>query len=259
MKKVALVVFPMMLCVLLVCSCATKIQGLVADPSFNYGTVMHGGIAVGGVVSSVEQLPAAERSRYAGYFRRAFMDKAPKLPLVTSGHVATQMGQANYQQMLDYFRINATLSPEILKQAKDANVGAAYIALARIDMDSVTYSDEQTESQVEDSKGKKKTQYTLTYRTKREMSVYVSIFDLAQGRSVWSGSVDKSDEDSNSETMSKDMMNAKLIADVAITAIDASSGNKGQRSKYPTPPSKDKLLQRVFNGFGENMPNEKSK
>jgi hypothetical protein len=112
------------------------------------------------------------------------------------------------------------------------------------------------------------------YRRGRTVGVSLRIFDLDDGGTVWSGSVEKASWNENSEderdadldddhdqhqSVGKDLRDAAL-AGLAIGALDALLGDDGSSSPsappdlYPDPPDESDLLEQAFRGFGQNLP-----
>jgi hypothetical protein len=255
---------------LLLAACTTPIRGLDHDPSFNPVSIDASGLAMGGVVSARRPLDPAQRASYSDLLRTALRTERPSLTILTADAVASALGENGYDEMLREYRELGAPSAASLGTLSKRLDHARYLVLARIDRSET--SRWTTDEAIENSKGKRIGTKTH-YRHGRSVDVSMRIFDLDGGATVWSGSVEKSswnentedeedpdlyDDDSKHQSFGKDLRDAAL-AGLALGALDAVLGDGGSSSSappdpYPDPPDESELLEQAFRGFGENFP-----
>jgi hypothetical protein len=256
---------------LLLAACTTPIRGLDHDPSFNSASVGASGLAIGGVVAARHPLDPAQRASYSDMLRTALRAERPSLTILTADAVASALGESGYDEMLREYRELGAPSAASLGTLSKRLDHARYLVLARIDRSQT--SRWTTDEAIENSKGKRIGTKTH-YRHGRTVAVSMRIFDLDNGATVWSGSVEKSswnenaedeqdpdlyDDDSKHQSFGKDLRDAAL-AGLALGALDAVLGDGGGSTSsappdpYPDPPDESDLLEQAFRGFGENFP-----
>lgn len=240
--------------------CATHVEGLQADPRFTYAAVMSGRIAVGGVVSAWEDLPPPVRSQYADIFARALREERPSYPLMSPSGVSTAMGVRAYEAMLRQYRDYGGLGPQDFRAAHQGLPDIRYLALARLERDDIAHdrSEYEQDEMKEDKKGKSKPTgrviVTIRHETSRIVAATLHIYDLWEGRLVWSGLVTKSSTESNEDrnTYSKgDSWKDELLVSVVKGVV------LDEADPYPAPPPLHQLLEWTFEGFAENLPEPK--
>jgi hypothetical protein len=255
----------------LLAACTTPIRGLDHDPSFHPGSIDASGLAVGGVVAARRPLDAGRRASYADLLRSALRAERPNLTVLTADAVVSALGEDDYEAMLRQYRELGAPSPAPLRTLSQRLERARYLVLARIDRNET--SRWTTDEAIESSKGKRIGTKTH-YRHGRTVGVSLRIFDLDDGATVWSGSVEKSAWNENTEderdpdldgdrdshqSIGKDLRDAAL-AGLALGALDALLGDDGASSPsappdpYPDSPDESDLLEQAFRSFGENLP-----
>lgn len=236
---------------LIVASCATHVEGLKTDPSFTYAAVVSNNLMVGGVTSALTTLPPAERNRSGGILRREFLDEREDIRVLPAGTLAQSLGTDAYNALLDDYRLYGQLSETRLGDLRNKVKDARYLIFARIESDEI--ENERTESSVYDKKGKVvEDKKKIKLCTKRTVSASMNIYDLTTGIQAWSGTVEKYDSRSREFETSE----YEWTADLAEVIMEGVTGEDIERSKpgFPAPPSMDKMMARVFEGFAENLP-----
>jgi hypothetical protein len=251
-------------------ACTTPIRGLDRDPSFNQAAIGAGGLAVGGVVDARRQLDPALRTSYADLLRTALRSERPDLTILPAAAVVSALGESHYEEMLREYREVGAPSAQFLRMLSKRIDRARYLVLARIDQDRTRRW--TTEEDVTDSKGKQIGSKTR-YRHGRTVDVSLRIFDLDDGSTAWSGSIEKSSSNENTEddpfpdpasslhkrqSVGKDLRDA-AVAGLALGVLgalldDGSSSPAAPRDPYPDPPDERSLLEQAFRGFAENLP-----
>jgi hypothetical protein len=254
----------------LLAACTTPIRGLDHDPSFTPASIDASGLAVGGVVAARRPLDPGRRASYADLLRTALRAERPNLTILTADAVVSALGENDYEVMLRQYRELGAPSAATLSLLSKRLERARYLVLARIDRNETNRW--TAEEAIDDSKGKRIGTKTH-YRHGRTVSVSLRIFDLDDGSSVWSGSVEKAawnenteevrdadfDDDRKRQSVGKDLRDAAL-AGLAIGALDALLGDDAGSNPspppdpYPDPPGESDLLEQAFRGFGQNLP-----
>jgi len=247
------------LLVLLLTACAAQVEGLRKDDSFTYLAAKEGGLAIGGVTSTLEPLPATERSRYAGVLLRATREERETFRVHPAGEVVAALGERRVDAMLDFYRRHGVLAAEDLARLTPQRLGARYLVLARIERDDVRQ--EKNESSMDvveyDDKGNarptKRVEVTVIHDTIRTVSASFQIYDLASDRSVWSGVITQHATRSNqtSQQFGKDeRWSQELLVELVRQLL---LDGKGE-DPYPKPAAFIDVLGQVFTGFAENLP-----
>lgn len=251
MKRDRVRLFLLFAMVSVLIGCAARVDGLVHDKSFDYHAAVGGRLALVGVVSSVEPLSAAERSRHSELFRREILAEHKQYEVVSAGQVARKLG-LHYTTMLDGYRDTATLADDDFARLQAANLKARYLVLARIDQNAVSQDRSENRQQRYDKKGKPNGEVvTVAYNTQRAVATLVTIYDVKTRQSVWSGSV--AQQQSNSNRREREVAND--INDILLEAlIDAAFGDQALEQRYPTAPAFDRVLRSTFSGVAENLP-----
>lgn len=229
-------------------SCATRVKGLYCDPGFTYPAVVSGRMVVGGVTSALNPLPPATRNLYGNILSREFLDEQENFRILPSSRLASLIGSENLNRLLDEYRVYGQLSDAWLQELRPAVREARYLMLARIEKDDI--QNERSDETVYDKDGKSvEDRRKITLKTERTVGASLGIYDLDRGIEVWRGTVEKSaTRKTNYET--------NEWGDLASVVVDAvlDKDVRSSRTDYPTPVSLDDLLNRIFEGFAENMP-----
>ncbi len=231
--------------------CSTPVTGLKQDPSFNLATATTGGIAVGGVGHAVKPYDVPQMSRYSDLLTRVLDERCKHLRIQPVSAVFGPLGLEAYGKLLREYQMYGHLGPEHIKSLNSMPRQFRYLVMARVIRDQT----EQERSQRDVWKdGKKKDDWTeITLSTEREVTGAFEIYDLQQGMLVWSGEISKSDSRSTSFTREDADWEAELIGATVGAVLSQATGGK-THDGYPTAPAFDKLLERVFRGFAENIP-----
>jgi hypothetical protein len=134
---------------------------------------------------------------------------------------------------------------------------ARFLILCRVESNHVSQDRQQTETKVADSaEDEKKGEYEhvrieVTLTTSREISASLLIYDMELQRQVWTGFLEQTKSNSNSRSNTID--NDRNWAEQIIGSVLDSMISPDDMS-YPEAPSVDRVLEGIFEGFAENMP-----
>lgn len=167
-------------------ACAPHVAGLRHDESFNYDSVVNGGIAIAGVSATFTEFPDGQKNQLAEIFRRAIIDKREGYRVLPAGLLEQRMGDG-YSVMLDNFHDGAVISPEDIALLQQKQIPARYLLLSRIENHAVR--ENRNNTPVYDDNDKATDRVTVTLQTIADITAFSSIYDLQKGVSVWSGSI----------------------------------------------------------------------
>lgn len=231
--------------IMLVIGCTTmktlfraKVSGLVKDPSFTYQAVVNGKMAVGGVVSSISQLNNSQRNNYANVLRSQFINERETFQVAPVSSVINALGQEEYGQMLNDYKNSGGIDDSWLKKLS-IKVKARYVIFTSIQSDDVENTRERLGGKV-------------VSRSIRRVSATMNIYDLQQKYAAWSGTV-------NQQKTRESKYDEQKESDLIVLIKVIKGATKTQKSDddlypYPQPPRSNEVVARVFEGFGENMP-----
>jgi len=256
MKKFSVVLIAMLLLI----SCKTQVVGLQQDHSFTYDNALQGGFIVGGVVSLIDPMSDQQRMLYSEILAREFIDERPEFSVIRSGSLISAFSVAQYETWLDEFQLTGELSAPFSDAVKVHFPKARYLMLCRIEEDRVTQDHSESETDIADSEEDRKkgeyeyVQVDVSLTTSRQVGARLTIFDLQQHVVAWSGYVTQSRSNSNdsSRTFHKKHRWRNQIVDDFVQAL-IGKNNQG----YPQAPAFEEVIASVFEGFAENMPEEK--
>gem|GEM_PF-1126767 len=101
-------------------------------------------------------------------------------------------------------------------------------------------------------KTRKKKKGKVYSKSFRKVSAALSIYDLEQKLNVWSGRIDK---EISAENEYKESSLYQLVT--LAKAVSSGANSEDQLYPYPPPPTTPGVVEQIFKGFGENMPEKK--
>ncbi|WP_147434038.1 hypothetical protein [Mariprofundus sp. EBB-1] len=214
------------------------------------------------MTSSVEKLDDITRIRLGDQLGRQFHEEKPNIKVIRTGLLAKEVGNVSLMTLLDSYRVAGAINSQDVEDVRHAVPSARYLVLSRIEQDHISEKSNQTESNLADSEqDKKKGEYEqvrvdVSLETTHEMGVSLTIYDLQQNLHVWSGYVSKTKTNSNdsSRTFSKDKRWREELVDAFVDTLIGLD-----QSGYPEPPTQTEVLDDIFKGFVENMPESTKK
>ena len=223
--------------------CGPKIAGLKVDSSFTAKSLRQGKIAVGGVASALGDLDEGSSITFGNLLRTQIIEKRENLNVTPVGAVANRMGKAEYKNLVDEFGRTGAIGPEGLNRLKDTIQGVRYFVFARIEQDDVI-KNRRRETQT-DRKGKIISR-SMRAEVTRTVSATVAIYDVLSGKTVWSANI----------SANKINQSEFDIATGLMGLVQAVQGKtEDEKFPYPDAPTIHSVLEKVFSGVGENLPN----
>lgn len=233
-------------------ACSTKVAGLKQSPTFTHPALVSGKIAIGGVAAATETLDEGRRSTYSNLLRTALLEERKELTVIPVGTVINKVGPSQYQQMIGELQSAGLLSDKSVTSLKAKLPDARYVTFARVENDEVNHDRNETANHDRNGKAISGSEKVVT-TARRDLTASILVYDLKEGDVAWSGSITKS----LSNTRHYDKEKELGIVSV-INAIKGSSNQvpDDQKYPYPSPPESHKVLAMVFEGFGENLPEQ---
>lgn len=233
----------------LVAGCATKIAGLKTSPSFTHASIMSGKLAIGGVASAYAPMDEGRRSSMAGILRTAILEERKDYNVIPVGSVMNQLG-SQYAVLISEIQNTGSLSDKSIQTLKNKLAGTRYVTFARIESDDVSHDRSETSSTDKDGRlieGSEK----VNTRADRTVSASLHIYDLKSGDVAWGGTVTKTLSASRQYDKEREL---GLVSVIKAIKGDGAGQSVDQKYPYPTAPESQKVLAKVFEGFGENLP-----
>jgi len=166
------------------------------------------------------------------------------------GVVMNKLGP-KYEAVVKELQNTGTLSDASLRTLRKSLPEARYVAFARIENNEVVT--DRSESSNTDKNGNTiEGSEKVISSAHRNVTASLSVYDLELAEVAWSGTVSKSLGSSRQYAKEKEFTLVSVIN--AIKGTGAVSADQ----KYPFPPAPEthQVLAKVFEGFGENMPEQ---
>ena len=244
----------------LACGCRERDQLEKEAPVLAHANLMVDRIAIGGVVSTVPNLPDSAENRdewsamFGGQLGRG---RFGTLPIVPSRDVLPLLGRVEYDRMLDRFKSLGVCDSAALGQLQIALEGKArFVVFGKIEEDRTDWG--QTEEETE-NKETKTTTKTRTLTTTRTVLVRLRFYDLSTGQMAWDHLTGGQLVESKSHDMSdfvphdkKESFIGGMVKSIVNSAIKPDPD-------YPSPPTFRRCLATAFDNVGEYLKVEKKK
>ncbi|MCK4462673.1 MAG: hypothetical protein KAW46_12785 [candidate division Zixibacteria bacterium] len=232
-----------------------KVIHVEADPTFDYSQASSGEIGIVGFEALVEDEKHREvlRRQLPSLLARAIQEKRPDLKIFSPERIQEAVGEENHRILLDRYAAGGNLDQGGMVELFSATRGTVrYVVLGRVVEDNF-FKFEEIE---EDS-----TSSGIRYKVRREMAVFLEVYDLEAGRSVFK------------ELITNDQTSSRYVPD--FTAGDSKScsdacGNMAMSclvsmlfsifqdepddDGFPPPPTTEEITREIFEKFAESLP-----
>jgi hypothetical protein len=238
-------------------ACKTQVLDLQQHPSFTYEAATSSVFIAAGVVSGSKKLNTIHRIQYGDLLARKFNNTRHHLQVIRTGYMVKKIGVDPFEHLLDGYRLTGVIMGRDTVDIQNAFPQARYLILSRIEKNHISQSHVESKTDVADStedQGKKEYEHVridISLDSKRDVEASLMIYDMQQDFTVWSGYVRKSKTNSNrsSRTYNKDNRWKEELANFFVDTL-IGLNNDG----YPELPLETEVLEEVFEGFAENMP-----
>lgn len=229
---------------LMVAGCSSQATDIYHDPTFTRESLATGGLAVIGVVTLAGDDDDGTRAIQSELVHRALRDERPALRTAAARDTWIAMGLDSAAQLLDRYRLSGRLAPADIDTLHYARSLARYGLLARIDLDVVVRDHELSEEELAG-----RTTYLVEPIVKRELGVTFDIVDLDGGRTLWSLSLRRVDQE-RGEPIRHEPLQSQVTENDLVNAIrDILAREEG-----PPPPSRQDALARLYRDFVRRLP-----
>jgi len=172
--------------------CGSTVKRKWSDPEFGAADIDTGRMLVGAVVAVPElhrQGHTAERA-YTGRLDDAVREKRTDLALQPPGAFVERLSIDQIDAVLARYRERGSLDPNALGPLQNLADESRYLLLCRLESNDVDQS-ASTGSVMDDDES---VAYTSSYSVKRTLTASFDIFDVSNGRLVWTAQLSKQDQ-----------------------------------------------------------------
>lgn len=233
----------------LLSACATKVEGLFVKDDFKAPQIQRGGMVAGGVVAELGKFDLLQSNNYSNAMLAAIQAEREYIKMSPASVFINAAGKDQYAKIMNAYAV-ADLDEPTLGRIASKLKGARYLALAKIDANNTKLTEKETDPREVKNKNGEITREPgkVSKVHERTLLVTMTIYDLQTRSVAFSGQVKKTKEDRREYE--------KTLATTIISVLNAAQ-RRSQEEIYPTPeaPQTRDVLQSVFAGFGQNLPN----
>ena len=235
------------------CATIPEIVNLKQDESFTHNEIVTGKMAVGGVISVVNDLDESKSSKYADMLINSFLSVRKEFVILPVEEVVQRLGKELYQKILYDYKYTGELNLDFLKKLEYCQTAFRYLLLVRIIENEVS---ERTEKRPR-SEIPQKTDWRgnpivkeidVVFIATRRIRASLDVYDLKKNILVFSGEIDESK--SNERSPYYEEKDENILKSFALIPMRAFL----EVTLQPPAPSTDKLLHTIFKAFVQNMP-----
>ena len=249
------------LTLLMLVACKTQVVGLQQDPSFTKASLSQSPVLVLGVLPDKAPVQAAWVRNQGDSLTQTLRQERKRVTWVSTTEVMQKVGGQTIKQLWQAYMQSRQLDADVLSLLHQKFPQARYVLLAKVDSNQTRQYRDKYEEDETDEMGKPTEYYRVTIAqvAERNMSVSLLVYDMQSKLRAWHGSVQDGEQHANetSDTFHKnDSFGASLAAGVTSALIgNATHGFIGlsepEKAKIP---DAEPILQRIYKGFAENMP-----
>jgi hypothetical protein len=235
-----------------VLSCSKKVTNLEVDPDFTANDLARDQLALGGVVSILEETtdPLLLSNQQASALQHTLGSTRKDLDVRPWGEFRQGAGDSTTLLCLTGFRDHGSLDKALLDTLA-ARIGPRprFLAMARIEQDFT----ERKESKETEAKGGDLVEVGTKYTTRRTTVVSFAVYDLSRHRRAWAATIDGVQENSHVEKNGAPPPN-KTVLDKTLKVLDALASDE---DRYPEAPAFEAALEDAFHRFAKKLPKAK--
>ena len=232
-----------------------KVIHVEADPTFDYSQAAAAEIGIVGFEALVEGEEHREvlRRQLPPLLARAIQEKRPDLKIFSPERIQEAVGEENYRTLLDRYAAGGTLDQGGMVELFSATRGTVrYVVLGRVVEDNLFKSEEADE----DSNGS-----GTRYKVRREMAVFLEVYDLEAGRSVFKELITNHQTSSryvpdvttgDSESCSEACGNMAMSC--LVSTLFSVFQDEPDDDGFPPPPPTEEITREIFEKFAESLP-----
>jgi hypothetical protein len=209
--------------------------------------VADGGLLVGGVTVAVTAEDTESRDALRlGDELRQFLEARRGRELVGPGKLLLDGDAEVYRAVLEEYERSARLTPASLEALQTRRDLGRYLLLARIDVDEIEKTHEETRDDQDD-----RVRFEVELLSRRHVGLSADVYDLDERRVVWSSSFDR-----RLQKRGRRFTHEALATDVTNAPIEElrEIRDRIREVGYPDPPRRADVLQRLFSDLAEALP-----
>ncbi|MDH3890766.1 MAG: hypothetical protein OEV49_06745 [candidate division Zixibacteria bacterium] len=232
-----------------------KVVHLVEDPSFDYSQASSAEIGMAGFVSIVgdDKQRATIRRQLPPLLAQSISEKRPDLTIISPERIQQALGEENHKAVLDQYVRGGDLDQGSMIQLFSATRGLVrYVILGRVEKDHVLrFEEHEVDS----------TSSGTRYKVRREMAVFLQVYDLEAGRSVYGGLItnDQTNQRFEPDVTSGDAdsfgeAGTNLFVSCMMNLVCSMFQKESEEGGYPAPPTNEEITRDIFEKFAESLP-----
>lgn len=223
----------------------------LADESFTYESLREHGIGVLGVTSASFDVPGttATTDWLGPWFLSEIEKERNDLELIPPRHIAEMLGDASYVRALDAHSEYGALDSATVSDMAGELTEFRYLAVARVDRDTVLYSHTLHESYDDSSC----TSVHASMRARAIVKVRFQVYDLKTRAQVWEG-VCRSERDRKVVKSAGSWCSAESFVESLVWSILGIEDEREVFLEYPEPPVFSAVLCPCFRRFAQRLP-----
>jgi hypothetical protein len=184
---------------------------------------------------------------------QSISEKRPDLTIISPERIQQALGEENHRALLDQYVSWGDLDQGSMIQLFSATRGLVrYVILGRVEQDDLFKSEELEEGA---------TSSGTRYKVRRDMAVFLEVYDLEAGRSVFSGLITNDLTNNRYEvdgTLGDVSSFGDFCADMGVSCLMnlmcSLIQTKEDEGGYPVPPSTEEITEDIFEKFAETLP-----
>jgi hypothetical protein len=225
-------------------ACGSHVAHYWSAPEFDFAALESGQILVGAVVAVPElhrEGHTAERA-YTETLDGALRRKRGDLPLVAHGAFVEKLDIDDVDTILGRYRSRGSLDPRSIEMLSRLRPAARYVLLSRLENDDLRQSSATGASSMDDES----IAYSSRYSVQRLVVVSFDIFDLSDGKLVWTAQLSKQDERTRQREHGRRYEDDPDEIQPSFQWSDSGG--------YPEAPEFLEILRSIFEDLSEQLP-----
>jgi len=234
----------LLIAALALAACGSTVSRKWSDPEFDSADLSEGRLLVGAVVAVPElhrQGHTAERA-YTERLDRVVREHRDDLPLEPASTFVDHLSLEQIDAVLERYRLRGSLDPNALTPLQNLADSSRYLLLCRLEANEI----DQTASTGTAMDDDESIAYTSSYSIKRTVTASFDIFDVVDGRLVWTAQLFKQDQRRRDRESGRRYMDTPEEVKPSFSY----TGDGG----YPEAPEFLDLLGSLFDDLAKELP-----
>lgn len=219
----------------LISACTHNMENVISKKSFSAENITNEKVLFWGLSTGAPLWEKKEFSRLSNTALSTLASRRDNVDIRADTILLSSLGEEKYREIYQKNLVGERLSSETLSAISSAAEDYRYVVLSRIDKNQITELSNHSEK-------------TITYTTKRELTIHTEIYDLQENQLVWSG--DNSNVRSNTNT-NEHHGSRNFFKDIIHDSLD-----RNIYGTYPSPPAIEYMVRRSFKQLADSLPNK---